>query len=118
MHNRYCLVTFVCKKIIEIQYLIKSFSDLKLVTSHRYEQGIRQALIDANNTYIVSVANNGTLAVHYLDGSLKEIQEDVKHYDLKLDFAALEEFTIMHEYDSKLTNIRVLYVIILYLIYR
>ncbi|CAH2104151.1 unnamed protein product [Euphydryas editha] len=40
--------------------------DLQIIVTHRYECGVKQAVIDAENRYIVSLANNKTLAIHFL----------------------------------------------------
>ncbi|XP_063839053.1 uncharacterized protein LOC135088095 [Ostrinia nubilalis] len=48
--------------------------ELKLVMSHRYESGVRQAVIDADNQFVIHLAGNRTVACAFLHD-----RDDLKH---------------------------------------
>ncbi|CAH0726230.1 unnamed protein product, partial [Brenthis ino] len=59
--------------------------ELQLIVTHRYESGVKQAVIDADNRYIVSLANNKALAVHFLHeekSQRRELQHTPVHLSL------------------------------------
>ncbi|XP_050670379.1 cilia- and flagella-associated protein 43 [Leptidea sinapis] len=53
--------------------------DLKLILSHRYETGIKQAVIDSNHTYVAHLAGNRTLVVHHLHGMREDLDKPPCH---------------------------------------
>lgn len=70
--------------------------------THRYEGGVKQAVIDAENRYIVSLANNKTLAVHFLHKNQSERRE-LLHTppDLSIFNESVNTITIINENESK-----------------
>ncbi|KAI5636031.1 cilia- and flagella-associated protein 43 [Phthorimaea operculella] len=53
--------------------------EFKLTLTHRYENGIKSAAIDASNRVMVHVGNNHTVAVTYRNGRRPDLQEEVRH---------------------------------------
>ena len=80
-------------------------AELQLVVTHRYESGVKQAVIDSENRFIVSLAHNKNVAVHYLR-RLKE-RRDLCHTtpDLSLFEKATNTISIISQSDSELVVI-------------
>lgn len=53
--------------------------ELKQIFCHRYETGVKQALVDAENKYIVHIGGNRTLAVTYLHADDAELGTELHH---------------------------------------
>lgn len=82
----------ICVHWVSIQLQIiysLHLSDLKLVITHRYEHGIKQAVIDDSSTYIAHVADNNTCAVTALRGNQPDASRDV------LDLSLLDERNVI-----------------------
>ncbi|CAB3237703.1 unnamed protein product [Arctia plantaginis] len=86
--------------------------DLKLIVTHRYGSGgrggIKQALIDDSNKFIISLSGNSTLSCIYLNSDEFE-QENVKHK--APDTSILEEqeqdkLKIINEYDKNYLDLQ------------
>lgn len=77
--------------------------ELKLPVTHRYESGIKQAVIDANTTYIAHLAGNKSMVIHYLHGHKQELQTEVHHESPPMDLfeEGINTITIINERDSK-----------------
>ncbi|KAL0895179.1 hypothetical protein ABMA27_013627 [Loxostege sticticalis] len=81
--------------------------ELKLIMSHRYETGIKQAVIDADNQYVVHLAGNGTVSCTYLHGDREDLRHE-PHYD-ELDpkmFQNMESMTIIGYYDKNYLDLQ------------
>ncbi|KAJ0182154.1 hypothetical protein K1T71_002876 [Dendrolimus kikuchii] len=53
--------------------------ELKIRTTHRYERGILEAVIDDENNYVCHLAGNHSFACTYLRGNKKELLVELKH---------------------------------------
>ncbi|CAK1544292.1 unnamed protein product [Leptosia nina] len=82
--------------------------DLRLVVTHRYEYGIKQALIDDNGTFIAHLAGNKTFVVHYLHGQNEEYQNEVHHEAPPIEFfeESLNTITIINERDKNYLDLQ------------
>ncbi|XP_038207822.1 cilia- and flagella-associated protein 43 [Zerene cesonia] len=82
--------------------------ELKLSATHRYESGIREAIIDAHNTYIAHLAGNGTVVVQYLHGLRVDLQTELHHEPPALDLfeEALNTITIIGERDKNYLDLQ------------
>ncbi|XP_061707746.1 LOW QUALITY PROTEIN: cilia- and flagella-associated protein 43 [Cydia pomonella] len=56
----------------------RSEIDLQLAVTHRYENGIQQAVIDSETKYIVHLAASHTMVVHCLRGKSPEARQEPK----------------------------------------
>ncbi|CAG9566475.1 unnamed protein product [Danaus chrysippus] len=79
---------------------------LQLIVSHRYHAGVKQAVIDAGNNYIVHLANSKTLAVHYLyrDKNMTEPQHTPP--DESLFIESTNRITIINKYDKNYLDLQ------------
>ncbi|KAI8428342.1 hypothetical protein MSG28_002530 [Choristoneura fumiferana] len=82
--------------------------ELKLVVTHRYESGIRQAVIDSHNKYIAHQAGNHTVAVQYLNSKRPELKADPKHEtpDLKFFDESLHRLNIIGMKDKNYLDLQ------------
>ncbi|XP_028044067.1 cilia- and flagella-associated protein 43 isoform X1 [Bombyx mandarina] len=68
--------------------------DLKLVASHRYELGIKQAIIDADNKFVVHIGRNNTLCCtclrEELAGELPLEPPDISMFDATKTISILD----------------------------
>ncbi|XP_047515252.1 cilia- and flagella-associated protein 43 [Pieris napi] len=82
--------------------------DLKLAVTHRYESGIKQAIIDANATCIAHLGGNKTMVVHHLHGLKQELQVEVHHEPPQMDAfeESLNTITIINERDKNYLDLQ------------
>lgn len=53
-------------------------------TTHRYERGILEAVIDSENNYLCHLAGNRSFACTYLKKNENELTVDIKHEELDI----------------------------------
>ncbi|GBP70035.1 hypothetical protein EVAR_46277_1 [Eumeta japonica] len=75
--------------------------DIKLIASHRYGWGFKQALVDGNSKYIMTLSQHKMLVIHYLNDRLPEIREDVRHEAVDPEiFETTHEIYILNNEDK------------------
>ncbi|XP_045762640.1 cilia- and flagella-associated protein 43 isoform X2 [Maniola jurtina] len=74
--------------------------ELQLIVSHRYELGVKQAVIDTGTNFIVHLAENKTMAVHYLLRDHEYEIQELRHTPPDLSMFDEETNTINLFYEN------------------
>ncbi|XP_030024874.2 LOW QUALITY PROTEIN: cilia- and flagella-associated protein 43 [Manduca sexta] len=80
--------------------------ELKLITSHRYESGIRNALVDAHNTCILHLGRNRTLACALLHAHTEPGDPAHAPIDINLFDEKVHTVTIIGEKDKNYLDLQ------------
>lgn len=84
-------------------------SDLKLILTHRYEDGIKSAVIDDKNRYILALSASGTVSCTYLR---KNLMQELVHEAPEMEKYSADEgaqFIIIHGSESEFSHNRYCY---------
>nr|XP_026489284.1 cilia- and flagella-associated protein 43 [Vanessa tameamea] len=92
--------------ILRLPNVFEEF-ELQLIVTHRYESSVEQAVIDAENRFIVSLANNKTFAVHFLR-KIKSERRELQHTppDVNLFDESTNTITIIDKNDKNYLDLQ------------
>ncbi|XP_052747310.1 cilia- and flagella-associated protein 43 isoform X2 [Bicyclus anynana] len=74
--------------------------DLQLIASHRYEAGVRQAVVDTGGSFVVSLGDNRSMAVHFLLRGHEHETKELRHTPLELSMFDENGNTIQLFYEN------------------